>query len=251
MDECEFLISDLLGKTPDRSTIRFMNGGVGGKQTPSILNLDSNEISNNDEDFDEYMIDSDDDDDDDDDDEDGAMFVDEMLLIPKIVIDDNDSLMMDKFSKQNHLQQQQKRIESESSSSILTVRDNNVDSKHLNGSKTDFIVNNHRKFNNFRGTSLPYLHNHRKIPMRQLDNGGENLRKHQEKRLVELEIENKILKNRLIKLKVFELEQNLGFDHCNEVRDLVNCFKSSSKRFNSNDVVTTTMISTTNMSNLN
>ncbi|UXI19974.1 multidrug resistance-associated protein 1 [Sarcoptes scabiei] len=173
MDECEFLISDLLGKTPDRSTIRFMNGG------------------------------------------------------------------------------QQKRIESESSSSILTVRDNNVDSKHLNGSKTDFIVNNHRKFNNFRGTSLPYLHNHRKIPMRQLDNGGENLRKHQEKRLVELEIENKILKNRLIKLKVFELEQNLGFDHCNEVRDLVNCFKSSSKRFNSNDVVTTTMISTTNMSNLN
>ena len=42
-----------------------------------------------------------------------------------------------------------------------------------------------------------------------------------EQRLMDLEIENKILKNRYMKLKILKLEKNLGFDHCDEVKDLL------------------------------
>lgn len=43
--------------------------------------------------------------------------------------------------------------------------------------------------------------------------------KFRELRLLDLEIENKVLKNRYMKLKIFQLEDRLGVEHCKEVKE--------------------------------
>lgn len=202
MDECEFLIYDILGQTPDKSikppetiptptfsetatTAVITNGGGGGEEEES----------------DEYMIDSDEED------EDDVMF-DEMLYIPKIVFSDNvasNNVEKEEFEKQLSPQPipraAQIKSESKPESKIAKEQTN-----------CRFMAKNCQII-----TAKPSQEISQ--PQRKLCNNGEP--KSDSTRLLDLEIENKILKNRYMKLKIFELEQSLGLDHCKEVNDLI------------------------------
>lgn len=243
MDECEFLIYDILGKTPDKMT--------GQEQTVFSDNwLADNTADNMDEDeSDEYMIDSDEDDEDD-------VSFDEMLFVPKIVFNDNIQLEKEETDAecQNTLRQTPSKLQQ-------SLEGGKPESEHggkqegcksvmakINGSLPQ-VNGNAQRQSTFPVKGLVQVNFDQMIAGRaklssslaaQLnDNTAQNfeqnsdqeselspsspsryMNKFRELRLLDLEIENKVLKNRYMKLKIFQMEQSLGLEHCKEVKDL-------------------------------
>ncbi|XP_027202925.1 uncharacterized protein LOC113796837 [Dermatophagoides pteronyssinus] len=224
MDECEFLISDILGQTPDKSMLKKIQQQQNAfKQQPlpssqqiktmikcSNNNIDGDDIDciddddddiEHDEDEEDEMMESDDEYMIDSDEEDSEFIMNEMFLIPKVVINDNDH----------------SNIKSNSSSSSMIK----------NGKNQSQIVNHHHRNHNHQGnqgsmvngSKLSSTTTSKSIHINNINDDHQYYQN--EQRLMDLEIENKILKNRYMKLKILKLEKNLGFDHCDEVKDLL------------------------------
>lgn len=206
MDECEFLISDILGQTPDKSMIKKIQNGFKQQQMKTTIKHENNNEIDDDEDEvdeeeeeemiesdDEYMIDSDE--------EDSQFIMDEMLLIPKIVINDHPN------NKSNSM------TNNESSNMKNNVKNQPhvIHHRNNNNNGTTTMVNGNGKSSS--SSSKPIIQN--------VINNDHQYEYQSEQRLLELEIENKILKNRYMKLKILELEKNLGFSHCEQVKELL------------------------------
>ncbi|XP_046920632.2 uncharacterized protein LOC124500586 [Dermatophagoides farinae] len=206
MDECEFLISDILGQTPDKSMIKKIQNGFKQQQMKTTIKHENNNEIDDDEDEvdeeeeeemiesdDEYMIDSDE--------EDSQFIMDEMLLIPKIVINDHPN------NKSNSM------TNNESSNMKNNVKNQPhvIHHRNNNNNGTTTMVNGNGKPSS--SSSKPIIQN--------VINNDHQYEYQSEQRLLELEIENKILKNRYMKLKILELEKNLGFSHCEQVKELL------------------------------
>ena len=200
MDECEFLIYDILGQTPDK---------VARQSDTSTFNENVPTNGVDDEESDEYMIDSDED-------EDDVMF-DEMLYIPKIVFNDN----VPNCNNEKEFEKQASPNQTPSiNCSSKQINETKMIKSENNGYQQRYMVKNchaNTKPNQVNDQTA----NRHNSKMQTVNSNEENLKLNTNTRLIDLEIENKILKNRYMKLKIFELEQTLGLDHCKEVKELM------------------------------
>lgn len=276
MDECEFLIYDILGKTPDKSNTTNLEAEALFSETwPVEINNDDDE--NMDDESDEYMIDSDEEDEDD-------VSFDEMLFVPKIVLSDNLSDDKDSVMKQaestssimnngrqlsgkempksnddhsglckpdssklakngsvsiangNGQQQQQQRHYSNKCYPIGVQQMQQTNQQQQHGNQFDTIGNHS---NNKCSITLSDLSNFETGSDQEIDRTQSSpnryMNKFRELRLLDLEIENKVLKNRLMKLKIYQLESNLGLEHCKEVKELNDFSKGVQSITNNNE----------------
>lgn len=203
MDECQFLISDLLGQTPDKTKMI--------PKTERVLPSNADEMDDDldDDESDEYMIDSD---------EDDEMY-NEMILIPKVVINENDNAQSYKLNDDAIVTNKSGTVKTAAKNPIpnhqnanpINSNKNNTNNKpnsntnQLNG----FITNGSRM-----AKTNPELNSTPNTELNKTINELDN------KRLLELDIENKLLKNRYMKLKIFKMEKDLGVEHCSEVKEL-------------------------------
>ena len=249
MDECEFLIYDILGKTPDKMTTNqeqaiFAENWMAGNEGEDAMDDES----------DEYMIDSDEDDEDD-------VSFDEMLFVPKIVFNDNiagiEKEEMEHDSPQGTVAQvgntrqspsKQSMEKAEQSELMIKQEQLNKPSAIKNGGQMSVLNGNAQRqtypnkcFSNAQQANIEYIGTGRSMvkcspmPLSESGNFEQNsdqeselspssprryMNKFRELRLLDLEIENKVLKNRYMKLKIYQMEQNLGLEHCKEVKEL-------------------------------
>lgn len=208
MDECQFLISDLLGQTPDKTKVNLKT------LEERVLQSNAEEIDEemDDDESDEYMIDSD---------EDDEMY-NEMLLIPKVVINENDNAQSYKLNEDG----------------ILTslpggTAKSKAKNPMANQQHTVPINSNHKNTKSNSNTSQlnGYITNGGRTGKtnHELNSSSSNdlkINEFENKRIVELDIENKLLKNRYMKLKIFKMEKDLGVEHCSEVKELNSIQKS-------------------------
>lgn len=241
MDECEFLIYDILGKTPDKVVTNQEQANYAEENWIAAANegehLDEEES-------DEYMIDSDEDDD---------VSFDEMLFVPKIVFNENLQVEREEMEHESqcnlnlttHRQSLAKQsLEKGGESDLMSKPEMNKLMLTKNGTPVNGHAQRHsfplKSFASTQGNTEQHIvGNHSlKYQLMPLSDSGNfevtsdqetelrpnspsrYMNKFRELRLLDLEIENKVLKNRYMKLKVFQLEQSLGMEHCKEVKEL-------------------------------